>query len=144
MPEVGWLAGMTPELGESGVLLVTDTNARSGPGRAYFAAGRVGRDTPVRAISPQAWDSYCDKAAGADDLRPAVLKTREEPQFRPGEPEYADVSWPARDSEGEPGPVVAKRLRARRYLHPGQPVWVRLTGRDDHRDPAVPAVALSG
>lgn len=128
VPEVGWLAGMNPGLGESGVLLVTDTKARSGQGRAYFAAGRVGRDTPVRVISPEAWDAYREKAAGADDLRPAVLGTREEPSFRPGESAFADVTWPARDGEGEPGPVIAKRLRTRRYLHPGQPVWVRLAG----------------
>jgi RAMP superfamily len=126
--EVGWLGTMHPRLGEFGVLLVTDTSARSSQGRAYFAAGRVGPDTPVRVISPEAWDAYCQKASGADDLRPAVLGSRDEPSFRPGEPEYAGVSWPARDDNDLPGPVVAERLRVRRYLHPGQPVWVRLTG----------------
>jgi CRISPR-associated protein (TIGR03986 family) len=127
---ISFLKEMHPGLGESGVLLVTDTRARSDRGRAYFAAGRLGQDAPVRAVSPEVWKAYCETVRGADDLRPAVVGASGEPSFGSAGPAYADVAWPNRDDHGRSGPLVGQRLRARRYLHPGQPVWVRLAGEE--------------
>jgi CRISPR/Cas system CSM-associated protein Csm3 (group 7 of RAMP superfamily) len=127
--EVAWAAAMSAGLDESWVLLVTDTKART-PGKpVYFAAGRVGRDTPRCEIPDTTWATYRRLVDGADDLRPARLPGRKEPEFGSCLPEYEDVFWPP-PADGNPaGPVIARRLVARHYLHPGQPVWVRAEDR---------------
>jgi CRISPR/Cas system CSM-associated protein Csm3 (group 7 of RAMP superfamily) len=125
------------------VLLMTDTNARS-PRRkngglvpANFAAGRVGPDSR-RYVIPEdtAWKNYQQTVEGADDLRTALLPKGTEPQWGTAPPEYVDVYWPPRQGRqatrqatrqgGQPNDVIGRRLRARTYLHVGQPVWVRI------------------
>ncbi len=81
---IGVRRGMHSGLDESGVLLVTDTNARSDRGRAYFAVGRVGRDAPARDVSPEVWDVYKQTVGGADDLRPAELPQPQRASVRIG------------------------------------------------------------
>jgi CRISPR-associated protein (TIGR03986 family) len=140
------------------VLLLTDTNARTvqrrdgKPVPVRFAAGRVGPDARRCAISDQVWEKYQKTVEGADDLRTAALvkagfTSGKEPLWGASSPEYADVWWPPRgDADGDqvavhgnaPGPgggprgqerqLVGRRLRARSYLHVGQPVWVRVSG----------------
>lgn len=134
---------------ECWVLLVTDTNARQvrsygeQPGRSpvrYFA-GRIGPDAPVYGIPESTWEKFQKTVAGADDLRPASLAKAgvpegEEPAWG-GSPEFADVWWPPQDEQAGPSQgrehpeerrKIACRLRARSYLHPGQPVWVKVSG----------------
>jgi CRISPR-associated protein (TIGR03986 family) len=123
--DLALLSDMRPNLHESGVLLATDTKARQAGSPVYFAVGRVGQDTPVHAISDDAWERYCKTVDGANDLRPAEMGTRNEPAFGSVPPRYADVRLPTED--GTPGPVIAKRMAMRHYLHPGQPLWVRLS-----------------
>ena len=131
--DVDRTAGMSAALDDSWVLLVTDTKART-PGKpAYFAAGRVGPDS-LRCSLPEdpdgdAWAVYGKVVDGADDLRPANLPERAEPGWGSCPPEFADVHWPLA-ADGTPvGPAIARRLKARHYLHKGQPVWVRVDGR---------------
>jgi hypothetical protein len=119
-----------------------------------FAAGRVGPDARRCGIPDPAWDNYRKTVAGTDDLRTAMLikagfPSGIEPKWDPSRVEYADVWWPPRgDTEGgqaakatnapgrgesRPGQqeqrqMVGRRLRARSYLHAGQPVWVRVSG----------------
>jgi CRISPR-associated protein (TIGR03986 family) len=119
------------------VLLVTDTNARTTkrkdgkPAPVQFAAGRVSPDARRHEIPETAWKSYQETVKGADDLRTAQLPNGEEPTWgsRPAEAEaeYADVHWPPpQGRQGKPGDTIGRRLRARPYLHEGQPVWVRV------------------
>jgi hypothetical protein len=120
-----------PVSAECWVLLVTDTNARAVDRPVYFAAGRIGPGAPSYTVPPETWKSYQEVVAGADDLRPARLvkagyKDGEEPAWGP--PEFEDVCWPPQDT-GDREPI-GQRLRARSYLHPGQPVWVRTTQDD--------------
>jgi CRISPR/Cas system CSM-associated protein Csm3 (group 7 of RAMP superfamily) len=135
------------------VLLVTDTNARTvydrKSGRLQplrFAAGRVGPDSPLCEVDAHAWDAYQRAVGDADDRRPASLKKAgaadgKEPGWDPGRPpEYADVWWPPRDESGSDPQAAGRRhgrdapqkagrrLRARSYLHVGQPVWVQVAG----------------
>ncbi|HUY47570.1 MAG TPA: hypothetical protein VMV92_17855 [Streptosporangiaceae bacterium] len=131
--DVGLIAGMSAALEDSWVLLVTDTKART-PGKpAYFAAARLGRDSLRCRISDDtgvaAWAVYLEVVDGADDLRSANLPNRAEPEWGSCPPEFADVFWPLAPDGTPAGPAIAERLRARRYLHKGQPVWVRLDGR---------------
>jgi RAMP superfamily len=126
-------------VGECWVLLVTDTNARSAERPAYFAAGRIGPDAASCGVPVETWESYQAVVAGADDLRPARLVKAgfadgEEPAWGSAGAEYEDVWWPPQDTEGGGNQrrPVAQRLRARTYLHVGQPVWVRIS--DDSRD----------
>jgi hypothetical protein len=119
--EVVWLSGMTAAPSDTWVLLVTDTKARA-PGKpVYFVAGRLagGRSYDV----PEgAWTAYLKTACGADDLRPANLPNRTEPEWGSCAAEYDPVAWPPEAGS----PVIGERLKVRRYLHPGQPVWVRV------------------
>lgn len=131
--DVTRLSGMSAELDDSWVLLVTDTRARTSGKPAYFAAGRLGPDSPRCQVPDdahgQAWTTYCRVVDGADDLRPANLPGQAEPEWGACPPEFADVYWPL-PVPGDPvGPAAARRLKARHYLHPGQPVWARLDGR---------------
>jgi len=128
--EVVSTGGMSTALDDSWVLLVTDTHARAGGKPAYFAAGRVGRDTMACDVPDDAWQMYLRVVDGADDLRPARLlgPGRAEPEWGSCPPEYAEVFWPLKPDGTPAGPAVAKRLTARHYLHTGQPVWVRVDG----------------
>lgn len=128
------------------VLLMTDTNARSPLGKngrpppVQFAAGRTGPDARRYEVSDPAWKNYLTAVEGADDLRPATMKkagaaTGAEPPRGSAAPEYADVWWPPRSDSGDTpaargrrgeGQKIGRRLRARTYLHVGQPVWVRV------------------
>jgi hypothetical protein len=137
---------MGPVTRDCWVLLMTDTNARSPNGKngrpapVQFAAGRTGPDATRCEISGAAWDDYLKAVEGADDLRTASLKKAgsangEEPRWGTCPPEYADVWWPPRGDSGDDrapgsdsksGQKIGRRLRARSYLHLGQPVWVRV------------------
>ena len=139
---------MGPVTGDCWVLLVTDTGARSPQGRngkpapVQFAAGRTGPDARRCGVSDLAWERYGKAVEGANDLRTAELKkagfaSGEEPRWGTCPAEYADVWWPARSDSGDApapggrggqGQRVGRRLRARSYLHVGQPVWVRVDG----------------
>ncbi len=124
--EVGWLAGMGPALDDSWVLLATDTNART-PGKpVYFVAGRVGPGTKRCGVPDSTWATYLRVVDGADDLRTARLPGGEEPAWGSCAAEYEDVFWPLPADGAPAAPPVAQRLVARRYLHLGQPVWVRV------------------
>lgn len=137
---------MGPVTEDCWVLLMTDTNARSPQGKngrpapVQFAAGRTGPDATRCKISDLAWEDYLKAVEGADDLRTASLKeagfaSGEEPRWGTAPPEYADVWWPPRSDSGDApaasgrsgqGQKIGRRLRARSYLHVGQPVWVRV------------------
>lgn len=136
--------GMGPPTTDCKVVLVTDTNARDPNRPAHFVVGHVGPDSPRMKIeaSSGAWSRYLRTVKGADDLRPESLKkagiaSGKEPAWGSVPPEYADVWWPPRpeedqdrqDTRGENQPRrVGRRLRARPYLHEGQPVWVAVSG----------------
>jgi len=125
--------------GECWVLLVTDTNAREADRPAYFAAGRIGPSAPSCLVPPPTWESFKDTVAGADDRRPARLVQAgfpdgEEPAWGSCPPEYEDVLWPPQETTGGQSQPVAQRLRARTYLHPGQPGWVRISDDDTVRE----------
>ncbi|HET9894379.1 MAG TPA: RAMP superfamily CRISPR-associated protein [Streptosporangiaceae bacterium] len=130
--EIEHLGELEPgaDLAESGLLLVTDTGARAKDKPVYFAVGRIGTDTPSCAVSAQAWDTYKQTVDGANDLRPAVMGQRDEPEYGSMPPEYAEVRWPVTNADDTAGPVIARRLRARHHLYPGQPIWVRLADRE--------------
>jgi len=135
------------------VLLVTDTNARPVPQNAkrakrspvHFAAGRIGPESPVHMIPDDTWKNYQKAVEGADDLRRASLLKAgapdgEEPAWGTRPPEYADVWWPPQEEPGgsqagkrasernQERQKIGCRLRARSYLHKGQPVWVKVSG----------------
>jgi len=123
--------------GECWVLLVTDTNARAADRPAYFAAGRIGPDARSWQVPRKTWENFQGVVAGADDLRRARLTKAgfpdgEEPAWGACPPEYEDVWWPPQDTAGSEGERqrIAQRLRARTYLHPGQPIWVRISEDD--------------
>jgi hypothetical protein len=123
------IAGMGPVTGNCWVLLITDTRARQGDRPLHFVAGRIGSDSRSYVVPSGTWEGYEKTVAGADDLRPALLRSPgnpegEEPLYDPGDPAYVPVEPPG---GGEP---VAERLRARTYLHVGQPVWVRVREAD--------------
>lgn len=116
------------------VLLVSDTNARtkrkSKPGQTpraevQFYAGRPGpRECEV---PDSAWERYLKTVDGADDLRKANLPGGKEPAWCAVPPDsgYEDVFWSIQQGRGgRPGEKIGRRLKARRYLHEGQPVWV--------------------
>lgn len=134
---------------ECWVLLVTDTNARQVRGNeedarkspVRFAAGRIGPGARTCAIPDSAWENYKKTVEGADDLRPASLSKAGVPEGKEpawgGLPEYAEVWWPPQEESGSaPQPnrkrvereKIGRRLRARSYLHRGQPVWVKVSG----------------
>jgi CRISPR-associated protein (TIGR03986 family) len=120
---------------ECWVVLVTDTNARAADRPAYFAAGRIGPSARSYTVPPETWKSYQEIVAGTDDLRPAQIvkagfKDGQEPAWGSCMPEFDDVWWPPQDAGDGVREAVAQRLRARSYLHRGQPVWVR-TREDD-------------
>ncbi len=131
------------------VLLVTDTNARpvsrdkkrAQRSPVHFWAGRIGPEAPVYAIPDNTWENYQKTVEGADDLRRASLikdgaPDGEEPAWPPKSAAYADVWWPPQEESGnsqvdksnEERQKIGRRLRARSYLHPGQPVWVKIAG----------------
>jgi CRISPR-associated protein (TIGR03986 family) len=124
--DVKWVAGMSTALDDSWVLLATDTHARGKDNTVYFAAGRVGPGAQRCPIPDLAWDTYCKVVDGADDLRPANLPNKKEPEWESRPPEYANVPWPLPEDGQPPPPTVAERLVARHYLHKGQPIWVRV------------------
>lgn len=114
----------------------------------HYWAGRIGPDSIRCEIPEDTWKNYTKTVAGADDLRRASLlkigaPNGEEPAWDPQhQPEYADVWWPpqgdAEDNSGSgnekdrsqgPRQKIGRRLRARTYLHVGQPVWVQVAGR---------------
>jgi CRISPR/Cas system CSM-associated protein Csm3 (group 7 of RAMP superfamily) len=140
---------MGPVREDCWVLLVTDTSARSPQGRngrpapVQFAAGRTGPEATRCEISDQAWEQYRKAVEDADDLRTASLAKAgfpagQEPHWGATPPEYADVLWPPRSDSSDgtapggssrqsgQGTTIGRRLRARSYLHTGQPVWVRV------------------
>jgi CRISPR-associated protein (TIGR03986 family) len=140
---------MGPVSEDCWVLLVTDTNARPVPkdkkgmkrSPVHFWAGRIGPEAPAYAIPDDTWEDYRKTVEGADDLRRASLikagaPEGEEPAWRPGSAEYADVWWPPQeeprgaqaDQSSKERQKIGRRLRARSYLHPGQPIWVKVTG----------------
>lgn len=116
------------------VLLVSDTNARTErkskpghPSRApvQFYAGHPG--STECEVPDSTWERYLKTVDGADDLRTANLPDGTEPAWSAVPPDsgYADVTWPPPQKRGSrPGEKIGRRLRARRYLHEGQPVWV--------------------
>ena len=121
---------MSTALDDSWVLLVTDTRARTLDKPVYFVAGRVGPGIPRCAIPPATWETYRQVVNGADDLRTANLPGGEEPAWGSCPPECRDVYWPPPDDDDPTDPPIGKRLAARHYLHLGQPVWVRVSGRE--------------
>jgi hypothetical protein len=125
------VGGLGAVAGECWALLVTDTNARAAEPPVYFAAGRIGAGARSCQVPPQTWERYRDVVTEADDRRPARLaqagfKDREEPAWGSCPPEYEDAWWPPQDAGGQQRRPVAQQLRDRSYLHPGQPVWVRV------------------
>jgi RAMP superfamily len=124
--ELAWLSGMASPAVESWVLLVTDTRPRQGKPTAYFGAGRIGPEAPTGAVDAAAAEEYAKVVDGADDLRPEQLPGGARPTW-PATPEFRPVLWPP-PGRSAGGPPIAERLAARRYLHVGQPVWVRVDG----------------
>jgi hypothetical protein len=121
-----------PVTRECWVLLVTDTHARDPKRPVYFACGRVGPGSESYRVPEGTWERYQGVVAGADDLRPEKLKqagatTRDEPAWDPEKPSYATVSMPG---SPEGSDLIGERLRARSYVHVGQPVWVQVQGQD--------------
>jgi CRISPR-associated protein (TIGR03986 family) len=88
--------------------------------------GRLTGDTAAPA--PGAWELYLSEVDDADDLRPA--STGDAPDIdQPGDldRDLTPVHWPPpQKNSHRRSAVVGHRLRSRRYLHVGQPVWVRL------------------
>jgi CRISPR-associated protein (TIGR03986 family) len=87
--------------------------------------GRLTGDTAAPA--PGAWELYLSEVDDADDLRPAG--TGDAPDIdQPGDldRDLTPVHWPPQKNSRRRSAVVGHRLRSRRYLHVGQPVWVRL------------------
>jgi RAMP superfamily len=120
------VAGLRPVTEGCLVLLVADTKARDAKFPVHFVAGRVARDSLPYPVPPETWSRYEDTVAGADDLRPATLISDEnpwgkEPPYEPGAPRPVPVVSPA-DRETP----IARRLRSRKYLYRGQPVWVEI------------------
>jgi hypothetical protein len=113
---------------ECWVLLVTDTNARTGD-KLHFYAGRFRRDgggfTDCE-VPDGTWQGYLDTVARASDMLPSNFPSGapQVPKYQAGRPEYTPVASPA-----DRNVQVGERLRARPYLHVGQPVWVE-TGLD--------------
>jgi CRISPR/Cas system CSM-associated protein Csm3 (group 7 of RAMP superfamily) len=128
--DVRRLAQMGASLDDSWVLLATDTHARGAGKPVYFAAGRVGPGTPRLTVPDTTWDTYRQVVDGADDLRTARLPDGGEPEWGSVPPEHEEVYRPLAPDGRSVGPEVAQRLLARRYLHLGQPVWVRAEGRE--------------
>lgn len=137
--EVSRIRRMGPVTEDCWVLLLTDTSARTVRNKdrtlkpVKFAAGRSGPGSRRCAVPDRAWDDYQRTVEGADDLRTAVLlklgaASGREPPRDPAKPEYEDVWWPPRDDRELRKQLVGQRLRARCYLHEGQPVWVRVSG----------------
>jgi hypothetical protein len=125
------------------VLLVTDTSARPVPqpesggkprSPVRYYAGRIGPGSTHCEIPEHIWENYKNTVKGADDLRTAQLTAvnapgGNEPPWGTRPPEYADVFWPPQKNPqgGQRHQIIGQRLRARTYLHKGQPVWVRVT-----------------
>jgi hypothetical protein len=155
--EITRIRRMGPVTEDCWVLLVTDTNARPVPRNAkrakrspvHFAAARIGPESRVHTIPDDTWKNYQKAVEGADDLRRASLLKAgapdgEEPAWGTRPPEYADVWWPPQEEPGgsqagtqadkrasqrnEERQKIGRRLRARSYLHKGQPVWVKVSG----------------
>lgn len=134
--------GMGPVTAGCKVVLVTDTNARDSDRPAHFAVGQIAPDSQSRTVPDGTWQKYLRTVEGADDLRPASVKeagtaSGEEPAWGTVPPEYAEVWWPPRREdeprnpkllEGQKRQLIGWRLRARSYLHEGQPVWVAVSG----------------
>jgi len=138
--EVVRVAGMNASLDDTWVLLVADTNARPAGKPVFFTAGLLGPGARMLTIPARtadrtgsgaeksAWDLYLKVVDGADDLRTANLPGGEEPPYGSVAPEYKDVFWPVPRDGADDGDRVARRLAVRRYLHKGQPIWVRHDG----------------
>ncbi|MGH3283643.1 MAG: RAMP superfamily CRISPR-associated protein [Streptosporangiaceae bacterium] len=136
------LRGMGPVTAACKIVLVTDTNARDPSRPVHFAVGQIAPNSARRTVPDGTWQKYLRTVEGADDLRPASLKKAgiadgEEPAWRTVPPEYAEVWWPPRQEDEPPDrelpekerpQLIARRLRARSYLHVGQPVWVAVSG----------------
>lgn len=108
------------------VLLVTDTKVRQQKKPLRFAVGRIAAGAPERVVPANVVKKYQDVVAGADDLRPGVLGQPKEPKYDPENPDPGPVCWPPQSDF-----KVAERLRARTYLHVGQPVYVELDERGE-------------
>lgn len=134
---------MGPVAADCKVVLVTDTNARNTQRPLYFVVGNIGPDSRRKGVEGDAQERYLRTVEGADDLRPEALKkagvkSGAEPAWGSVPPEYADVWWPPRPEDddrdgpgtrgGDQPELVGQRLRARTYLHVGQPVWVAVSG----------------
>ncbi len=125
--DISHRSGLSPNLDGSWVLLVTDTRARNRQHPVYFAAARMGPDSPIVRVGDQAWATYLSCVDGSDDLR--LFRQDDPPAQSPGAVGFIDVHWPP------PGPrrmaavpAVGRRLPARPYLLKGQPVFVRTSG----------------
>ncbi len=119
------------------VVLVTDTAARRdfrklpdgrrGRGRAYWATGRIGRETLD--VPDDVAAGYAYACAGARDVTSA--KTEEQAKAC-GENVFAEVQWwdntTGRYFRGGNRTVVARRMKVTGYLHPGAVVWIRSSG----------------
>jgi hypothetical protein len=134
--------GMGPVTAGCKIVLITDTNARDPNRPVHFAVGQIEPGSPSRTVPDGTWQRYLRTVEGADDLRPASLRkagitSAEEPAWGTAPPEYAEAWWPPRQEdeprnhelleEEKPQPI-GRRLRARSYLHEGQPVWVAVSG----------------
>lgn len=134
--------GMGPITADCKIVLVTGTNARDPDRPVHFVVGQIAPNSPRHTVPDGTWQKYLRTVKGADDLHPATLKkagiaSGKEPAWRTVPPEYEEVWWPPRQ-EDEPGDrelneeekpqLIGRRLRARSYLHEGQPVWVAVSG----------------
>lgn len=112
--------GLTATLDNSYVLLVTDTAARAADKPCYFVAGRMAPGVPSYPVSEDARELFKRCVDGTNDMRVA-RQGGNVPESPPAVLECADVVWPPDGHR-----VIGERLRARRYLRVGQPVWVRV------------------
>jgi CRISPR-associated protein (TIGR03986 family) len=116
------------------VLLVTDTNARSGKRPVYFALGKTGPGSRACDVPDETWTHYQAMVAGADDQRRESLKKagvtgRKEPPWDPEKPSYAEVPPPPGSEDDTE--ALGERLRARTYFYEGQPIWVKVRPDDN-------------
>jgi hypothetical protein len=125
---LAWRASMGFGGEDSWALLVTDTRTRLGKPTAYFVAGLVGSSGTTCAVGEGVWPEFLKTVEGADDMRPERLPGRADPVWPPDAPEHVPVKWPPPQGNRTVGTEIGERLRARPYMHVGQPVWVRVEG----------------